>query len=84
MAMRIFRNSAMGVTIALWFLLCWAYWQQLIRNAVDSPEIYTRGAGFQLFNFLAQYFWFFAVVLAIVLVLEWLVFRLASRIRGSD
>ena len=81
MTIRVIRNFILGGTTALWIVLCWAFWQQLVRNAADSPEIYTRGPGFQLLNFLIQYLWFFVLVLAVALFVEWLVFYLFVRLQ---
>ena len=84
MTIRIVRNFIMGGTTALWVLICWAFWQHLVEIAADSPEIYARGAGFQFLNFLIQYLWFFVLLLAVTLVVEWLVFHFVARFRICD
>jgi hypothetical protein len=74
------RNALFAVTIAGWLWFCWAFWQALIRSATDSPEIYTRGPGFQLLNFVVQYLWFFVLALAVALVVEWALVWIIGRV----
>ena len=74
------RNAVVAVTIAAWLWLCWAFWHQLIREAANSPEIYTREPRFQLINFVVQYLWLFALLLAACILIEWSVFWLIGRV----
>ncbi len=74
------RNAVLALTVAAWGWLCWRFWHQLVLDAADSPEIYTRSPGFQALNFLIQYFWLFLLLLVFVLSIEWLCFRLVARL----
>jgi hypothetical protein len=74
------RNAAFAITLGVWAAVCYAFWQTLVRSAAGSPEIYTRSPGFQLFNFLVQYLWFFLLLLAAALAIEWLLFRVAAEL----
>jgi hypothetical protein len=84
--MKIIRVTMLGIaafTLTTWVFACWAVWRDLIKTAADSPEIYTRGPGFQLFNFLVQYLPLYLLVLVAVLGLEWLVYRLGVKLVRS-
>ena len=74
------RTAVFSVTAAAWLWSCWAVWQSLIRQAADSPELYTRTPRFQLFNFVVQYLWFLLLLLAACLLIEWLLFRVIARV----
>jgi len=72
-----------ALTLATWVFGCWAAWRHLIKIAADSPEIYTRSPGFQLFNFVVQYLPVYLLVLVVVLGLEWLAYRLGVKLLKS-
>ena len=80
--LKIIRNAVFASTLALWAAVCFAFWRSLVRSAADSAELYTRSPGFQLFNFLVQYLWFFLLLLAAALAIEWLLFRVAAKLIG--
>ena len=60
-------------TFAVWLLLCWGFWKLLIQQAATSGDLYSGTPSFQLLNFVVQYLWFFLLLLAVVLLLEWVV-----------
>lgn len=66
----------------MYLFACVEFWRRLVAGAADSPELYTR-TGFQLINFLVQYFWAFLLILAIAVALEWALFRGVARLLGQ-
>ena len=74
------RNWVFALTVAAWLWLCWTFWQQLILQASNAREIYARAPSFQAVNFVVQYLWFFALLLAVILLVEWFLLRMAGRV----
>lgn len=72
------RNAVFALTAGFWLLACWAFWRQLVEDAADAGEIYARTPGFQALNFAIQYLWFFLLILLVVLIAEWITFRMAA------
>ena len=77
--MRRARAAAFATTVLAWLAACVWFWQHLVEEASDSPELYTRTGGFQLLNFVWQYLWGFGLVLIVLLAVEWALFRLLER-----
>ena len=75
------RRAVYGITVAAWLVLCYRFCRGLVADAADSAETYTRSGGFQLLNFATQYLWAFLIALAIVLMIEWAIFRALSAAR---
>ena len=77
--MRRARGVIYAATTIAWLAVCAWFWGRLVEGASDSPELYTRDRTFQLLNFIVQYLWFFVLAFAVVLALEWAVFRLLEQ-----
>ncbi len=73
--------SVVTVTVVAWAFLCFGLWRHLVKIAADSPELYTRGSGFQALNFVVQYLAPLTLLLAAAIGVEWAMFRLAGWVR---
>lgn len=81
------RRIVLGTTIVVWAGLCVLVFWHLVQQAREAPagmiDEYARAPSFQALNFTFGYLPVLTLTVLVALGVEWGMFYLAARLRGS-